>query len=72
MTKRILAAALFLAAGKLKAAGEWCGRKSLKLLGFSTAAPPPPPMEMAGGCLDCGSMFAVKAEFEAHQCPKRR
>jgi len=77
MTKRLLAAALLVLSGKLKVASEWCGRKSLKLFGFDVPPPPPPAavdqmmQSMAGGCLNCGSLFAVKAEFDAHQCPRK-
>lgn len=76
MMKRMLAAGLFLLSGRLDRAGKWCARKSLSLLGFNFVAVPPPmpadsAIEMAGGCLDCGSLFAVKAEFDAHKCPKR-
>jgi hypothetical protein len=73
MMKRLLAAVLFILSRRLDRASKWCVQKSMSLLGFNlTAVPPPaPPVEIAGGCLDCGSMFAVKAEFDAHVCPKR-
>ena len=71
--KRLLAAVLFVVAGWLDRTSKWCSRKSMSLLGFNfTTVPiPSPPVDIAGGCMDCGSMFAVKAEFDAHVCPRR-
>jgi hypothetical protein len=70
--KRLLAAVLFIVSGWLDRASKWCAVKSMSLLGFSfTTIPiPSPPPDLAGGCMGCGSMFAVKAEFDAHKCPK--
>lgn len=71
--KRLLAAGLFVLSGFLDRASKWCAVKSMGLLGFNfTTIPlPSPPIDIAGGCMDCGSMFVVKAEFDAHVCPKR-
>ena len=70
--KRALGALLFFTAAKLTTMARWCERKSLKMFGLhETTVESPPAMEMAGGCLHCGSMFAVKSEYEAHKCPKR-
>lgn len=69
--KRVIAGILFLVGAKLERAAKWFQTKSLHLLGMPTIPVAPPVMEMAGGCLNCGSMFAVKSEFEAHVCPRR-
>ena len=75
--KRLVGAALFVFGSWLDRTGKWCNRKALKLFGFNLPAPPlPTPVptmmqSMAGGCLDCGSLFAVKAEYEAHRCPNK-
>jgi len=73
MIKRLTAALLFLTARKLTSWSAWCTQKSMRLLGFNIAPPPPPEaFDIVGGCLDCGSQFAVKAEFDAHKCPRKR
>lgn len=75
--KKLVGAGLFVFGALLDRASKWCSRKALKLYGFNLPAPPPPQpvptmmQTMAGGCMDCGSLFAVKAEFDAHKCPRR-
>lgn len=74
--KKLLGAALFVFGALLDRAGKWCSRKALRLYGFTMPAVPPPPVAVSqvqdmSGCLNCGSMFAVRAEFEAHKCPNR-